>query len=479
MDCQTNEQYLIETFGEFASNPNAFEFRRGHKTLIRQLVLKVNEIINENGYEIFQYKVTKRKRRVKQLSYRMHDKKNQLDEIQISESDATIVAGADNVFAAQLKRSLFEKVYACLERYSAFKLVETKSLDENTVDVKIAHNRTYGKVVCIICRDLHPEKKIKPKSVYYHESDEYKESSYWVISNFTAHLSNVHQLQPEKIDMNERKNCVVKIINECDDDDSSVVVCNKTEKHDSIENDSIILIEEKEVFDTNRISSSTYESNKNEDNWLYNQISDQIISMISVVLVNGDQQEQMICEVGSNNMTITVANIEPDGNCLFSALVHQIFQYPLKSSQHEKNVALLRNEVVNYILVEGNFESFQFLLQDRVHEINQRNSKPSKIINMEEKCKSYVRDVLSRNGEWGGMETIIAVSKFHCVNIIPFNESGPCNMISYNKEENNRTIALAYRLGYDKINRNHYDSVSDLTANVISNVADTLISRMN
>lgn len=79
-----------------------------------------------------------------------------------------------------------------------------------------------------------------------------------------------------------------------------------------------------------------------------------------------------------------------------------------------------RSEVVEYILAPNNFEDFRFILQDRVYETKSSDQ----ITDMDEECKSYVRNVLSKNGKWGGTEIIKAVSEIYGVNIIVFKENG-------------------------------------------------------
>lgn len=102
----------------------------------------------------------------------------------------------------------------------------------------------------------------------------------------------------------------------------------------------------------------------------------------------------------------------------------------------------LRGKVVNFILADGNFESFRFILQDRVYE-----RKTTREINdMATECKFFVRCILSRNKCWGGRETSTAVSKMFRLNLIVFYVNSPTDMICNNEEKYEHTMAVAFRL---------------------------------
>lgn len=216
--------------------------------------------------------------------------------------------------------------------------------------------------------------------------------------------------------------------------------------------------------------------NSNEFTSLYTQFADQITSMMSTVLMTSDQQEQMTFRLENININLTVAKIHGDGNCLFGSLVHQIFGYPIKSTQHRSQTNELRKEVVEYILAPQNFTSFEYQLQNCVYETKPK----TEITDMTTECKNYVRNVLARDTEWAGYETIMTVSAKYRVNILTFQENGLC-VIHYNKHEKyGKTIAIAYRIGFDKDGNkvmNHYDSVCDMHANDIKEVIEWITNK--
>lgn len=156
---------------------------------------------------------------------------------------------------------------------------------------------------------------------------------------------------------------------------------------------------------------------------------------------------------------ISVAIIPGDGSCLFGALAHQIWMHKINSKKHIQATKLLRANVVEHIL--SNFAFFEYHLKDRVYEIKTSNE----ITDMSMECKLFVRHVLSNSKTWGGVETLLAVSNLHSINIIVFNEDGICTKYKKADENYDRSIAVAYRLNEkgEQI-RNHYDSVFEANA---------------
>lgn len=137
--------------------------------------------------------------------------------------------------------------------------------------------------------------------------------------------------------------------------------------------------------------------------------------------VNGDKEDRMAIKLNDKDTTyLTVATIPSDGNCLFSAIAHQLYRYPINSKVHNDATKELRAQVIEHILDPVNFPSYQFTLQDRVYEIKTSEE----IQNMTNECKLYVRHVLSKDGKWGGHESISAIGEIHQLNITTFNEEG-------------------------------------------------------
>lgn len=158
-------------------------------------------------------------------------------------------------------------------------------------------------------------------------------------------------------------------------------------------------------------------------------------------------------------------------NCLFSSIAHQLYRLKIISRSHTAKAAELRKRVVKNILDPVNFPNYTYQLQECVY----RSMKKEDIVDMGTECKLYVKLVLSKKGTWGGAESIRAISEMEEVNIIIFNEDGPCYTLCNMNVKYKRSIGIAYRCQQkgDDI-RTHYDSVCDIDANVLNLVAQEI-----
>lgn len=431
---EMDEQYLVQTFGTFSDKPAQFCFLRGEISLIKQLVEHVKNIVDANGtntgLERFKYK-EKRKRNVR--CEQTVGLKIQLDAS--ANNDTTNMQKNDiPTQSNELRANLFGRIKDCLLKYQAG--IDVELLDENIVHVDTSASKITGKINCVVCKNN------GLKSVYYDHV-----AGNWVIANYQKHLQTKHhliQVVPDttqrKIDVNRTKKVNVK----------------KNEMEDNLAADSINDHCRKQP-NSDLLNRNTIKIEMNE-NWLYNQLTTQIIEMTQTVLTNGEAEDNMAFMISKSMHSLTVAKILGDGNCLFAAIVHQLWKYPINTTQHTEATRQLRSKVVEHIL--ANYESFEFNLKDRVYESKQAKQ----ITDMAAECKSYASTVLSRNGEYGGFETIVAVSEIFKVNILTFVED---DVFSFHttKKLHGQTIALAWRKGFDlngQTIRNHYDSVCDV-----------------
>lgn len=182
------------------------------------------------------------------------------------------------------------------------------------------------------------------------------------------------------------------------------------------------------------------------ESWLYTQISEQIREMTAAVLTNSEKQKCMEFEL-KNQPTkyLSVVQTAPDGNCLFSALAHQLWKNKINHENHKKSkgeheqmIAKLRSAVVEHILPSENFPMYETFLQDRLSELKDLNT----VNDLTAECKLYVRNVLSCEGKWVGMETIKAISFMHRVNVLVINECGTCYLIKGSKERYDLTLLI-------------------------------------
>lgn len=469
MNCEINKQYLVQTFGSFSENPSQFHFLRGEISLIKQLVDHVKNIVDENGpntgLERFKYKNKQaRKARCKQRLQSNEESKQSNPNNLIQQTTEPDAANAQEDYISTqnsgtkiLSSSLFSRVKICLDSYQLADL-DVEQLDESIVTVQYENNKIVGKIVCIIC----PKKT--PKKVFYDQK-----SGHWVITNFQKHLQNSHKLVPaiparkqQKFD-NEIDSIGTKN-NESKDNETDPNLINSEHLEHKIINE----------FESDSLKSDAIEDEDN-DNWLYHQLTAQINVIMEAVLSNGEEEDAMIFKLNGEMVNLTVVNILGNGNCLFAAIVHQLWQYPVNSTQHKNATEQLRSKVVDYIL--ANFESFQFNLRDRVYESKSANE----ISDMAAECKSYVRNVLSRNGHYGGFETIKAVAEMYKVNVLTFIEGEECSFYSTTKIPN-KTITLAWRNGLacdGQQIKNHYDSVYDVKPDYLLKISESVVYKQS
>lgn len=479
-EIQIEHERLVDIFGKnYASNPKNFHFERGDKVLIKSLIEHLKQIVENEGYVKFKFKMKTSKARPTSKKDRVLrpcgiSKGKSIDSAMKGGNDANIIdetldAQIDGTRYAELKSRLFQNVRECLKDYKFDRIVEFESIDDSIVDVYMDENNVniYGGVVCIVCRDNQIKKKAKsnstPKRGFYQETPI---PCTWVLSNFHKHLTNVHKLESTKATQLKctKKNSAEKELNENSIADISEI-CEEEEVYVEVFNDD---------------ESSTVESvgtNKDQDtDRLYTQFAAQITIMITETLSNSDGTEPMQFHLDKNvEGSLTVANVAPDGNCLIGSLVHQIFHHPLGSEIQQTETTKLRAQIVEHILKPENFEAYKFTLQNYVYESKESNE----IEDMTAECQEYVRTVLANEGEWAGAEAIHAASDIHKVNVIVFIE----NDIFYMHSENatyEKTIAIAYRLGhFESGNRvyNHYDSVCEVESDVAYAVTNTLMEK--
>lgn len=214
--------------------------------------------------------------------------------------------------------------------------------------------------------------------------------------------------------------------------------------------------------------------NGSMNSWLYDQFAQQIQLMVSEQLTNGEKTQQMEFKLKDRIARLVhVIKASDDGNCLFTSLAHQLWPVSMNSKESKQNAKRLRAAVVEYILHSNDFSSFQMAIEDRLTESDNDAS------SLENKCKMWVRHVLSRPKIWGGLETIKAVSCMHTVNMAVFNECGIVHIIKGSNETYNRTILIAYRLAETSDHKfvyNHYDSVCDMDSDSIYAASEFIIN---
>lgn len=239
-------------------------------------------------------------------------------------------------------------------------------------------------------------------------------TNYWAIANFQTHLKRSHKLVSAT-----SKFKVSKVDDEIANENDSIEVINNNDK---IENDIETISTGNSTNDSEHVYNELLSKKRTavkiekKDNWFYDQLlATQINSKMQAVLMNVDNENRMTFQLEKNVIyDLMVVTILGDGNCLFAAIAHQLSTYPANSTEHKQLTKRLRSEVVEYIL--NNFESFEHILKNRVYDL--KNA--SEITDMSTECKLNVRHILSRNGQYGGYESVKALSEIYEVNIDHF-----------------------------------------------------------
>lgn len=213
-------------------------------------------------------------------------------------------------------------------------------------------------------------------------------------------------------------------------------------------------------------NSTLAETNTDSDSWIYEHMSVQIQQMVAANLVNGESEETMEFQLKDQPPRhISIVATSPDGNCLFSALAHQLWQNPITSQIHIKKTKELRAIVVEHILNPLYYHLYEKIIIDRLNK---------KTAVRTSECKMFIRHGLAR-GKWGGLETLKAVSNEFHVNIVIIKEFGLCNMVTGSHTYKN-TLVIAYRMNQASV-YDHYDSVSDMDSEDIFSAAEFITNK--
>lgn len=452
-DALLDEKQLIDLFGErYAENPEKFMFLPGQISTIKALVSHVKTLVDGNGQNTGMSQFNEKRKKGK----KNNTKSMQLHKIVDEKNRRRSTTNKSST--SQLTNKLFEKLLVCLKSFG----VDIAEWSEKSIEVDASG--TYGNIYCKLCDE---SENAQPKRVFYYSG----KSSFWVLSNFEKHLKVVHSLKVDRIKSKRTKhvntgskvpaNHKIKV----DDDVVDDSLIEKKCIPESSENDSVIFLG---VASTN---ASQPHSNANSEYWLYTQMSQQIEEMIAATLINGETEEIMQFRIKNDdqNHTLSVVETNPDGNCLFSALAHQLWPNSITSTEHLSNTKKLRSIVVEHILKPDNFHLYEDILHDCVDKKKTENAE-----SLTTECKLYVRHGLSRSGKWGGLETIKAVSNEYRVNIVIINEYAASYMVT-GSQEYAKTLIIAYRLN-DNV-YNHYDSVCDMKSDDAYSIANFIINK--
>lgn len=341
----------------------------------------------------------------------------------------------------ELKLSLITATIKILSSYVDSSRL--KKFDENCVCVSVVEGVISSTIHCILCDDIKTKKlcSVGKKIV--------KGKVYWMHANFYKHLEKVHELG-----IGGKKNKKVKMI-----PDNEIV--------GNIDNNEGLDFQKRLELIEKGLSES---------------ITNMIMDMAAACEHNQDTQDNVAFQsLQDCDAQMKVAQIQKDGNCLFGAAVHQLERTVIKSNAHYQKTSELRSNVVSFI--SENLSKFEHELKGRIDKVC------TKTKSLKEQYEMFLENKLSRDGTWGGTESLKAIKLLHGVNILIINESGEYYFVdSYDDTfDLEKILILAFRVksNIDKSlknikngNRDHYDSVVYIEPADVLSISEELIRKM-
>lgn len=327
-------------------------------------------------------------------------------------------------------------------------------------------------VLCVFCTINNAEEEVLQKKIIIQcQTPRGSTSLYWNYANLKKHLSN-HLKHHLKTVSNAESNTESE--SEATHNKTSPYTCDQDDSSEMTESaESKTIVQEDEIITI---------PNNYQTNILYDQLSTQNLKLIEFTMLNNGTKKYMEIEHNGERLKIGLSKIKGNGDCIFASLAAQIHFEKIDTPKHQKLTDNLREKVVDHI--KNNFERFKHALRGRIWDQlddqkfdRSEGSRKMKIKrdDSDEACSILLNGKLSQSGFWGGSESILAISEIYYLNILVFREySGfffPC---SFNPKYE-RTIFLAYR-GYNdgqgSIQYNHYDSVCDVSCEILYKCAN-------
>lgn len=196
---------------------------------------------------------------------------------------------------------------------------------------------------------------------------------------------------------------------------------------------------------------------------LSTQMSIQSIKMVNAAILN--KEAVQYSKTKQNLNAVKICQIEPDGNCLFAAIAHQLNQAKVGSAHHNELTEALKGQVIEHI--KGNINAFAGYLRGRVDEYKSKGD----IKNMNAEFQEFLNIRLPLRLSWGGSETMKAVTELFKINILVINEFGECKLGHRYQPEYNRSVTLSFSSFKSDGNLNHYDSVIEISEEALTKYA--------
>lgn len=190
------------------------------------------------------------------------------------------------------------------------------------------------------------------------------------------------------------------------------------------------------------------------------QIAKQLLNMFEVSINNNEMPESFTLHYKKpsdelRSIGAEFTHIKGDGDCLYGAIIHQLFGYSIGSDKYKAAIISLRRDVVSTI--RSNYSDFEISLKGSVYEKFEAMNKD--VADIDQECALHLDEMLTV-GFWGGGETVKAASQIHKVNILIMSEGEDSRFTFGFNKSFDRTLLIAFRLAGKRSSiRDHYDSV--------------------
>lgn len=351
------------------------------------------------------------------------------------------------------KNDVFAKVESIFNVFVAKGLTPVRSITSDLIEIiNRGASGIRAEVLCIFCACNIQNSQALQKKINVQSEVRGPNTHYWNYANLKKHIEKVHMKGVVRSDDVQSYIQSLPVIFETENvNNLPSVECTQAESQGNVK----------------IVTPSTFTQKE-----LYDSFSAQISSMMETIKSNNEEQKVMTFKRAANNRygTLKIVKMPPDGNCLFFACVHQLYNIKVDSEQHKMLTSQLRGEVCQYI--RSNFAYFE-----RVIKLRLQDEKPGDFAVTQEKYETFMED-LSKSGFWGGEESLIAIAKIFSANIVVFNERGPYYLATGYNKDYPRSLFLAYResMAFSG-KRNHYDSICEIDNIVLSNCASDLCSK--
>lgn len=440
----------------FAKHPQNFQFLAGHRALIKSLVIYLKKQ-NEKDGNLKRFMFTANKKKTK--------KGHKLLNLVLTSIGNFFVASESGVLREcideQKINALFGKITALLQTETHKKMLSKFTTE--MISIKMVGIEMWGSVKCVYCHQY--------KQVYFDES-------YFVVSNMNRHLNSCAKMYAKNAEVASEINENVKQEESIGSSfaSSSQGMVEITDEHEDDTHDSEIPASEPQKNDDSYLISLEINKLNDREQYVNDQIANQLDVMGSVSLENSESQVNMNVEIEKGKSSeIRSALIAADGNCLLGAVAHQLFHYPLGSEQHNNATRSLRENAVKYIKNNIGMFKTSICLRKDFEKVTRGKKKDKKI--------EFFIEKLLEPGFWGGTEILIAISRLHSANIITIHEGGSCSTTQQFNFDFRLCVILAYcryktTSQNDETINNHFNSIITMDSNTILSCVSKIVTSL-